>query len=111
MEQFSLYDLERIVEQSANKDPEESWTASLIKGGKNKAAQKLGEEALETVIASINSDRNHLIHETADLLYHLLVVLKIAHVPIKSVMVELEKRTAQSGIFEKLNRKKSNNVF
>jgi phosphoribosyl-ATP pyrophosphohydrolase len=104
MSGFSLYDLEAMVATRAQASPTESWTAKLVAAGQTKAAKKLGEEAVETVIAAIANDRENLTYEAADVLYHLLVVLKIADIPLKDVMGELEKRTGQSGLAEKASR-------
>lgn len=104
MSDFSLAALERIVGERAASGDEQSWTAKLVAGGQPKAAKKLGEEAVETVIAAVAGDRAALISESADLLYHWLVVLKIADVPLSAVMEELERRTSQSGIAEKAAR-------
>jgi phosphoribosyl-ATP pyrophosphohydrolase len=104
MSDFSLTDLERIVADRAQARPEESWTAKLVAGGQSKAAKKLGEEAVETVIAAIKDDRENLVYESADLLYHLMVVLKIADIPLKAVLEELQRRTAQTGLSEKASR-------
>ena len=104
MSGFSLADLEKIVASRAEASPEESWTARLVAGGQNKAAKKLGEEAVETVIAAIAEDRENLTYEAADLIFHLLVVLKVAGIPLAEVMAELERRTGQSGIAEKASR-------
>lgn len=104
MSDFSLTDLERIVATRAQARPEESWTAKLVAGGQSKAAKKLGEEAVETVIAAIKDDRENLVYESADLLYHLMVVLKIADIPLKAVLEELQRRTAQTGLSEKASR-------
>jgi phosphoribosyl-ATP pyrophosphohydrolase len=105
MTDFSLADLERIVDARAKADPAESWTAKLVAAGQQKAAKKLGEEAIETVIAAIEGDKAALTSETADLLYHLIVVLKIGGIPLQDVMEELERRTSQSGLVEKASRK------
>ena len=105
MSDFSLADLERIVDARAKADPSESWTAKLVAAGQQKAAKKLGEEAVETVIAAIEGEKAALTSETADLLYHLMVVLKIGGVPLQDVMEELERRTNQSGLVEKASRK------
>tara|TARA_R110002020_G_scaffold47752_15_gene136163 strand:+ start:3004 stop:3327 length:324 start_codon:yes stop_codon:yes gene_type:complete len=105
MTSFTLADLERIVAERASADPANSWTAKLVAAGMPKAAKKLGEEAVETVIAATSQGRAELVSETADLLYHLMVVLKIADVPLDEVMQELEGRTAQSGLAEKAGRK------
>lgn len=102
---FSLADLERIVATRAAASPEESWTARLVAGGQGKAAKKLGEEAVETVIAAMAGDRRNLTDEAADLIFHLMVVLRIAGIPFSDVLAELERRTGQSGIAEKAARK------
>jgi phosphoribosyl-ATP pyrophosphohydrolase len=101
---FSLQDLEKIVDQRANVTDGSSWTAKLVAKGMPVAAKKLGEEAVETVIAAVGHDNEGLVEESADLLYHWLVVLKIAGVPLSSVLEELERRTATSGIEEKASR-------
>ena len=98
MSEFTLADLEAIVARRAEASPEESWTAKLVSKGQHKAAKKLGEEAVETVIAAIANDRQNLIEESADLLFHLLVVLKIADIPLRDVMDMLASRTGQSGL-------------
>ena len=105
MTDFTLADLERIVEARASADPSESWTAKLVAAGQPRAAKKLGEEAVETVIAAIENDRTALTGEAADLLYHLMVVLKIGGIRLQDVLGELERRTGQSGIAEKASRK------
>ena len=104
MTDFTLADLERIVATRAAALPEESWTAKLVAAGQAKAAKKLGEEAVETVIAAIEGEKAPLVSESADLLYHLMVVLKIGGVELQEVMAELERRTGQSGIAEKSSR-------
>lgn len=105
MSGFTLADLETIVAQRASASPDESWTAKLVAGGQMKAAKKFGEEAVEAVIAAIADDRKNLTDEAADVIFHLLVVLKIAGIPFSDVLAELERRTAQSGIAEKAARK------
>jgi phosphoribosyl-ATP pyrophosphohydrolase len=102
---MTLEELEQRVALRASASPDESYTAKLIARGMNKAAQKLGEEATETVIAAVTGDRTELVKEAADLLYHLMVVLKAADVPLAEVMAELDARTAQSGLAEKAARK------
>lgn len=104
MSNFTLSDLEAIVARRALASPEESWTAKLFVAGQGKAAKKLGEEAVEAVIAAISGDRKNLTDEAADLLFHLLVVLKIADIPLSEVMAVLEARTTQSGLSEKASR-------
>jgi phosphoribosyl-ATP pyrophosphohydrolase len=104
MTDFTLSDLEAIVAARATADPAQSWTAKLVAAGQDKAAKKLGEEAIEAVMAAVKNDRDNLVYESADLLYHLMVVLKIADIPLKDVMQELERRTAQTGLSEKASR-------
>ena len=104
MSEFSLADLERIVAERGRSGDSGSWTAKLFAGGMDKAAKKLGEEAVETVIAAVGGDEKALVSESADLLYHWLVVLALAGVPLSEVIAELERRTAQSGIAEKASR-------
>lgn len=107
MSGFTLNDLELIVAERAMASPDQSWTAKLFSAGQSRAAKKLGEEAIETVIAAISNDRKNLTEEAADLLYHLLVVLKIAEIPLGDVLAELERRTGQSGLAEKASRPES----
>jgi phosphoribosyl-ATP pyrophosphohydrolase len=103
---FSLEDLEKIVAARAASGDPQSYTAKLMARGMEKAAQKLGEEAVETVIAAVTSTTQGLVSESADLLYHLLVVLNLAKIPLGDVMAELEKRTRQTGLEEKASRSK-----
>ncbi|OWV71258.1 phosphoribosyl-ATP diphosphatase [Rhizobium sp. J15] len=107
MSGFSLSDLERIVAERSKASPDQSWTAKLVAAGQPKAAKKLGEEAIEAVMAAVTDDRDNLTYEAADVLYHLLVVLRIAEIPLENVMAELERRTAQSGLKEKASRQSS----
>jgi phosphoribosyl-ATP pyrophosphohydrolase len=101
---MTLEELEARIAIRASASPEESYTAKLIARGMKKAAQKVGEEATEAVIAAVTGDRAELVKESADLLYHLLVVLRAADIPLGEVMAELDARTAQSGLAEKASR-------
>jgi phosphoribosyl-ATP pyrophosphohydrolase len=101
---FTLHDLARIVSERAKAPPEESYTAKLLARGPAHAAKKLGEEAVEAAIAAVQGDRAALVGEAADVLYHLLVVLKGADVPLDEVMKELQRRTGQSGLAERASR-------
>lgn len=101
---MTLEELEARIALRAAASPEESYTAKLISRGMKKAAQKVGEEATEAVIAAVTGDRAELVKESADLLFHLLVVLKAADIPLGEVMAELDARTAQSGLAEKASR-------
>lgn len=107
MSGFTLDDLARSVAARAAASPEESYTARLVAGGPARAAQKLGEEAVEAVIAAVAGDRTALVAEAADVLYHLLVVLAAGGVALEDVMAELERRTAQGGLAEKAGRRPS----
>ncbi|MEO1197782.1 MAG: phosphoribosyl-ATP diphosphatase [Pseudomonadota bacterium] len=99
-----LEDLERIVAERGQADPSASYTAKLMQAGLSRAAQKLGEEAVETVLAAVSGNRSALRSEAADLLYHLMVVLAAAKLPLDEVYEELGRRTAQSGLEEKASR-------
>ena len=104
MRDFSLAELERIVAERGLSGDSGSWTARLFAGGMDKAAKKFGEEAVETVIAAVGGDRQALVSESADLIYHWLVVLALAGVPLSEVIGELGRRTGQSGLAEKASR-------
>ncbi len=105
MADFSLKDLEDLVAERVRQgDPAVSWTAKLHASGMPVAAKKFGEEAVETVIAAIGGDPRAIVAESADLLYHWVVMLAIARVPLADVLAELERRTAKSGIAEKASR-------
>lgn len=106
MTSFTLDDLSRIVAERAAAPTSESYTAKLLSEGPAKAAKKLGEEAVEAAIAAVQGDRQNLTAEAADVLYHLLVVLQGARIPLSEVMAELERRTALSGLAEKAARSK-----
>ncbi len=85
-------------------DPETSYVAKLNAQGLPKIAQKLGEEAVETLIAALTGDEAELTGEAADLLFHLLVLLDAKGVPLEAVLAELDRREGLSGIAEKVSR-------
>ena len=85
-------------------DPEVSWGARLNARGVPVIARKLGEEALETVIAALSGSREELVGEAADTLFHLLVLLDAKGVSLEEVFAELERREGTSGIAEKASR-------
>ncbi len=101
---FTLDKLDSFLALRAEASPEESYTAKLIAKGPAYAAKKLGEEAVEAVIAAVEGDRRALVMESADVLYHLLVVLRARGVALQDVLAELERRTARSGLEEKASR-------
>lgn len=104
MTDFSLESLNAIIHARAGEEPDKSYTAKLLQKGTHKCAEKLGEEAVEAVIAAVTGNKGELTKEAADVLYHLLVLLKSEGVTLEDVMVELERRTAQSGLDEKASR-------
>lgn len=85
---------------------ETSYTAKLLQGGVVDCAKKLGEEAVETVIAAVAGDKEQLASESADLLYHWLVTLEAADVPLEDVMEKLRARQGIGGLVEKAARTK-----
>jgi phosphoribosyl-ATP pyrophosphohydrolase len=105
MEPFTIYDLERRVHTRAKADAGTSYTRTLVDRGVAHCAKKLGEEAVEVAIAAIAEDRTRLIAETADLLYHLFVVLEVRGVSLAEVEGVLGERTRQTGLDEKAARK------
>jgi len=106
MSKFTLADLEKRIAERAQADAAQSYTRALIDKGVAHCAKKLGEEAFETAMAAVQEDKGRLIAEAADLLYHLLVVLKARGVTLAEVEAELDKRTVQSGHDEKASRPK-----
>src|SRR6266481_7130232 len=101
----ALERLWRVIEARRGADPETSYTARLFARGNAKIAQKLGEEAVEAVIEGVRGDRAALIGESADLLYHLLVLWAAVGVSPAEVAAELARREGTSGIAEKRRRK------
>lgn len=106
MSRFTIHDLASIVDARAASGGEASYTRKLLDKGPEHCAKKLGEEAVETVIAGIGEDRAHLIAESADLLFHLLVLLKSRGVKLEEVEAALAARTGMSGLEEKAARKR-----
>jgi phosphoribosyl-ATP pyrophosphohydrolase len=104
MARFTLHDLAATIDARAASGGEASYTRKLLDKGPEHCAKKLGEEAIETVIATVENDREHLIAESADLLFHLLVVLKSRGVTLEDVEAALAKRTVMSGLEEKAAR-------
>jgi len=100
----TLAKLEATIAARKGGDPASSYVAKLHARGVAKIAQKLGEEATETVIAALVEDRSALTGEAADLLFHLLVLLSAREVPLADVLAELERREGTSGIAEKAAR-------
>ena len=100
----TLANLEATIAARRVADPASSYVAKLNARGLPKIAQKLGEEAVETVIAAMGDDRDELVGEAADLLFHLMVLLGAKGVPLADVLAELDRREGVSGIAEKASR-------
>ncbi len=96
--------LEQTILARRAADPSLSYVAKLASRGRGKIAQKVGEEAVETVIASLSGDRQALTGEAADLIFHLMMLLADADVPFDAVLDELERREGVSGLAEKAAR-------
>ena len=104
MTAFTLHDLAARVRERSRAGADVSYTRTLIDKGVPHCAKKFGEEAVETVIAALGEDRERLIAEAADLLYHLLVLLEARGIALTEVEAALAARTAQSGLQEKAAR-------
>jgi len=96
--------LSRTIAERRNAGAETSYTAQLLSKGPAKCAKKLGEEAVETVIAGVSEDDEALRNEAADLIYHLLVLLEARDVPLGDVLEVLGNRAGVSGLEEKASR-------
>jgi phosphoribosyl-ATP pyrophosphohydrolase len=104
MTNFTLHDLAARVKERAQASAETSYTRKLLDQGIAHCAKKLGEEAIEVALAAVNEDREQLVAEAADLLYHLLVVLEARGVALAEVEATLAQRTGQTGLEEKAAR-------
>ncbi len=98
--------LQATIESRRGADPSSSYTAKLLAGGTPLAAKKFGEEAIETVIAALQGDKDAIAAESADLIYHWLVLLAASGVSLDEVAAKLEAREGTSGIAEKAARPK-----
>lgn len=98
--------LDALIRSRKGSDPASSYTAQLFADGRAKIARKVGEEAVETVVAAMGSDSGALTSEAADLVYHLLVLLADAGLSLDDVRGELARRTGTSGLIEKASRSK-----
>ena len=106
MSRFTIQDLAATIDARAASGGDASYTRKLLDKGPDHCAKKLGEEAVETVIAAIENNRDHLIAESADLVFHLLVLLKARGISFTDVEDALAKRTQMSGLEEKAARKR-----
>jgi len=101
----TLNELRELIDDRKDKNPDTSYVAKLFNKGTKKLAEKVGEEAVETVIAAVAQDKKHLISESADLIFHLNVLWADRGVSPDEVMEELQKRMGISGLDEKAARK------
>lgn len=103
--QDTLEKLYEVIQQRSKADPDKSYVAKLFKKGRKKIAQKIGEEAAELIIEAIDDKKKLTISESADLLFHILVLWAEMGISPEKVMEELQSREGVSGIDEKKNRK------
>lgn len=101
---MTLDELAAVIDARASADPDSSWTAKLLAKGPEKCAEKFGEEAIEAIIEAVKDDKPRLTSEAADVVFHLLVMLKSRNIPLADVMNELAQRQGQSGLTEKASR-------
>lgn len=101
----TLARLEQVIAERRSASPDSSYVAKLNAKGIEAVAQKVGEEAVETIIAALSESREEVIGESADLIFHLLVLLQSRRIKLSEVMEELDRREGTSGLEEKASRK------
>lgn len=106
MTESILERLERVIAERRGGDPSSSYVASLHAKGLDAILKKVGEEATEAVIAAKGGAREAIVHETADLWFHCLVMLAWHGIPVSDVLAELERREGRPGLEEKASRRK-----
>ena len=94
-----------VIEERRNADPKKSYVAKMFAKGRKKLAEKVGEEAVETVVAAVDKDPGQVIHESADLLFSLMVLWAQMDVRPEQVFAELARREGTSGLAEMAGRK------
>ena len=99
-----LIKLDEVIDKRREQNKDNSYSATLLNAGVEKCAEKFGEEAVELIIACLSKENNSIVHEAADTLYHLNVLLRSKNISIKEVLEELSKREGVSGLKEKQNR-------
>ncbi len=100
----TLTRLEQVIATRLTADPTSSYVAKLSSKGLGKVSQKLGEEAVECVIAALSEGESALVGEAADLIFHLMILLGVKNIPFSAVLAELDRREGISGIAEKAAR-------
>ena len=103
-----LINLDKIINERKNQNNAKSYSATLLNNGVEKCAEKFGEEAVELIVACLSKDSNSIVHEAADTIYHLNVLIRSKNISIKEVLEELAKREGISGLKEKENRGSKN---
>jgi len=98
----NLINLVNVIRDRKNKNEEKSYTSSLLSGGLSKCIDKMEEEFGEFKEAL--NDKSNIVHEAADVIYHILVTLEVANIKFEDVLKELEKRKERSGFEKKKNR-------
>jgi len=104
MSKFTIADLEQRVQARAQASADKSYTRQLLDKGVAQCAKKFGEEAVEAALAAVGEDRERLIGESADVLYHLLVMMHARGITLAEVEALLETRSKKSGLDEKASR-------
>lgn len=106
MEKFfkRMEKLRATIEERWAADPEVSYVAKMARRGRRKMAQKVGEEAVEVAIAAVSQDKEKLISESSDLIFHLMVLWQDAGVTLDDIADEFERREGRSGLAEKKSR-------
>ena len=99
--------LQTIYQRIASGEPDSSYVASIVQRGEDKILKKIGEEAIEVVLAAKGQDRVALVHELTDLWFHCLVLMAEKEISLEDINDELKSRFGQSGIEEKATRNKS----
>ena len=99
-----LIKLDEVINNRKEQNKDNSYSATLLNAGVEKCAEKFGEEAVELIIACLSKENNSIVHEAADTLYHLNVLMRSKNISIKEVLEELSKREGVSGLKEKQNR-------
>ena len=99
-----LFKLEQVIDARKDVVTQDSYVAELFKDGVDRIAKKIGEEATETVIAAKGGIRSEIVHETADLWFHSIVMLRYMGIDTEEILEELERRFGKSGLAEKKAR-------
>jgi phosphoribosyl-ATP pyrophosphohydrolase len=103
----TLARLEQVIKERRGASPDTSYVAKLNSRGLPVIARKVGEEAVETAVAAISYEKEELVGEAADLLFHLLILLDARGVPLSDVLAELDRREGTSGLAEKAARSRA----